>query len=234
LLPEVVPPGTLTGHIESQWSKRWGFSPDTGIVSGTTDSTAGFLATGAGPGQAVTSLGSTLVIKICSKQPVYSPRYGIYSHRLGERWLVGGASNTGGAVLLKYFGLETIGKLTAHTNPLRPTGLDYYPLVSPGERFPVSDPDLVPRLQPRPANDAEFFQGMLEGMARIEKQGYERLEELGAPWPKQVITVGGGAANAGWQTIREQLLGVPVVKARQSEAAYGSALLAREAVTINT
>jgi len=182
LLPDVVPPGTLVGHIESSWCKRWGFSADTGIVSGTTDSTAGFIATGAGPGQAVTSLGSTLVLKVCAQQPVYSPRYGIYSHRLGDHWLVGGASNTGGTVLLKYFDLETIEVLTPQLKPQHPTGLDYYPLVSPGERFPVNNPDLMPRLEPRPADDADFFQGILEGITRIEKQGYERLAELGAPW----------------------------------------------------
>jgi len=66
--------------------------------------------------------------------------------------------------------------------------------------------------------------------ARPGKQGYERLAELGAPWPTQVITTGGGAANPGWQTIREQLLGIPVSRAEHTEAAYGCALLARQGV----
>ena len=74
--------------------------------------------------------------------------------------------------------------------------------------------------------DAVFFQGMLEGIAEIEKTGYRRLAELGAPWPKRVITTGGGAANSAWRTIREQRLGIPVVAAEYQEAAYGAALLA--------
>ena len=51
---------------------------------GTTDSIAAFLASGAaGVGEAVTSLGSTLAIKLLSAQPVDDSRYGVYSHRLG-------------------------------------------------------------------------------------------------------------------------------------------------------
>ena len=109
-----------------------------------------------------------------------------------------------------------------------PTGLDYYPLVSEGERFPVNDPGLAPRLLPRPTEDAVFFQGILEGIAHIELRGYRKLAELGAPWPEKVITTGGGAANAAWRTIRSQLLGIPVVAAGHQEAAYGAALLARQ------
>jgi sugar (pentulose or hexulose) kinase len=112
-------------------------------------------------------------------------------------------------------------------HPAQPTGLDYYPLPAVGERFPICDAQLEPRLDPRPASDAKFFQGILEGLASIEKRGYELLAELGAPYPSRVLTVGGGADNPGWTIIRERLLGVPVEKALYREAAYGAALLAR-------
>ncbi|HDO34643.1 MAG TPA: carbohydrate kinase, partial [Chromatiales bacterium] len=106
-------------------------------------------------------------------------------------------------------------------------GLGYYPLLAPGERFPIADPDLAPRLTPRPADDARFFQGLLEGIARIEARGYRLLAELGAPYPVSVRTVGGGARNAPWRRIRERLLGVPVPASEHEDAAYGAALLAR-------
>jgi sugar (pentulose or hexulose) kinase len=227
LLPEVVPPGRPIGTLDPGWRRRWGFSAAARIVSGTTDSTAGFIATGAGPGEAVTSLGSTLVLKVCAEYPVYAPRYGVYSHRLGDHWLVGGASNSGGAVLRRYFSPEEIERLSARVQPDKPTGLDYYPLPAPGERFPEYNPTLLPRLAPRPADDAVFFQGLLEGMAAIERRGYRLLEELGAPYPLRVHSVGGGAANAAWRAIREALLGVPVGVAEHQDAAYGAALLAR-------
>ena len=74
------------------------------IKAGTTDSLAAFIATGANRvGEGVTSLGSTLVLKLICKNPVFDAETGLYSHKLGNRWLCGGASNTGGAVLRHFF-----------------------------------------------------------------------------------------------------------------------------------
>jgi sugar (pentulose or hexulose) kinase len=236
LLPEVVPAGTDSGCIDPAMAAHFGLSTATRIASGTTDSTAGFIATGAVRGEAVTTLGSTLVLKVRSGTPVFAPEYGIYSHRLGDDWLVGGASNSGGAVLRQYFTDADIARLTQQLQPDRPTGLDYYPLPGRGERFPVNDPDLEPVLTPRPPEDARFFQAILEGIARIEELGYRRLAGLGAPWPTRVISTGGGAVNSAWRTIRSRRLGIPVVAAGHQEAAYGTALLALRAVadTSNT
>ena len=60
-----------------------------------------FLAAGVDdPGGAVTSLGSTLALKLLSTERVEDAASGIYSHKLREGlWLVGGASNVGGAAL---------------------------------------------------------------------------------------------------------------------------------------
>jgi sugar (pentulose or hexulose) kinase len=232
-LPRVVPPGTPTGTLRSSLADRWGCGPGVAIVAGTTDSTASFIASGAEQvGTAVSVLGSTLVLKILSDRPVAAASYGVYSHRLGDRWLVGGASNAGGAVLQSLFSNCDIRRFTRLLNPTVATGLDYYPLPARGERFPVQDPQLEPRLQPRPASDAVFFQGILEGLAAIEERGYRLLSDLGAPYPSRVLTVGGGAGNRGWQQIRAQRLRVPVGQAPHQEAAYGAALLALRGQTI--
>jgi len=229
LLPQVVAPGTAIGIIHPELALRYGFAPDTQIVAGTTDSTAAFLATGAAqPGEAVTSLGSTLVLKVISERPVFAPEYGVYSQPLGDFWLVGGGSNSGGAVLRQFFSDEQMETLTPRLRPALPTGLDYYPLPVPGERFPVCDPALPPRLTPRPADAAVFFQGLLEGIARIELRGYQLLAELGAPWPITLRTVGGGARNPAWTALRHALLQIPMVEPRHTQAAYGTALLARK------
>ena len=47
-----------------------------------------------------------------------------------------------------------------------------------------------------------------------------------SPW-EQVMTAGGGGVNDKWTDIRAAKLGVPVKRAAQWQAAYGSALLAR-------
>jgi hypothetical protein len=233
LLPRVVMPGTPIGALRPELAQRHGFVPGTLLVAGTTDSTAAFLATGASrPGEAVTSLGSTLVLKVISEQPIFAPEYGIYSQPLDQLWLVGGGSNSGGAVLRQFFSDAQMAALTPHLEPGRPTGLDYYPLPAPGERFPVSDPAFPPRLTPRPADDAVFFQGLLEGIAHIERDGYRLLASLGAPWPSNVRSVGGGAGNAPWTRLRGALLGVPMLEPRYPQAACGAALLARRALMV--
>ncbi len=226
--PRVVAPGAVVGPIQADIAQHLQLPSDCQVCAGTTDSIAAFLASGATePGTAVTSLGSTLVLKLLSETPVSHSAYGIYSHRLGNLWLVGGASNTGGAVLKQFFTATELVDLSAQISPDRPSSLDYYPLPKPGERFPVNDPDLLPRLEPRPGDRVAFLHGLLESMARIEAQGYQRLQELGATPLQQVYTAGGGAANPTWTAIRARQLGVPVMPADQTDAAYGTALLAR-------
>jgi sugar (pentulose or hexulose) kinase len=227
-LPEVVPAGSPVGPITPEIVTEFGLSPDCQVIAGTTDSTASFLAAGACEiGEAVTTLGSTLVIKVLSDRPVFAPQYGIYSHRLGDQWLVGGASNTGGAVLRQFFSDKQLAELSRDIDPEADCPLDYYPLAARGERFPINDPDMDGCLEPRPDDDTLFLHGLFDGMAAIETRGYHRLHELGAPWPVSIRTVGGGARNPTWEKIRARHLSVPMLKADFEEAACGAARLAR-------
>jgi len=228
LLPRVHRVGKQMGIVNKSMAREFGFSPGLRIIAGTTDSNAAFLAAGAcRNGEGVTSLGTTLAIKLISHKPVQSINHGVYSHRIGEFWLAGGASNSGGAALLKYFNIRELETLSQKMNPEHDTGLDFYPLPKPGERFPVNDPDLNPRESPRPADDQQFLQGMFEGIARIEARGYALLHELGAPKLSQIFTSGGGAGNRVWTRIRSRVSKVPVTEARNVNPAYGSALLAK-------
>lgn len=233
VLPKVVPPGTVIGQCAASVMQRLGIkqaTPPT-LKAGTTDSLAAFIATGANQtGEAVTSLGSTLVLKLLCEHPIFDAERGIYSHKLGNRWLAGGASNTGGAVLSHFFNQDQLMTLSQQIDLTQPT-LDYYPLLRPGERFPIADPAYPPRLQPRPTEDHLFLYGLLTGIARIEKAGYECLQQLSETSVKSIRTVGGGARNPVWTTIRQSLLQVPFTSARQTEAAYGSALLAKDGLT---
>ena len=228
-LPTPLMPGSYLANISPARSRYLGINPACVVRAGTTDSIAAFLASGANQsGQAVTSLGSTLVLKLLSDTRVESAEHGVYSHWFGSRWLAGGASNAGGAVLRQFFDDGQLATLSAAIDPTLPSPLDYLPLPRPGERFPVNDPHLSPRLTPRPADDAAFLHGLLEGLARIETQGYRLLTELGATPLGQVFSAGGGAANLSWARIRQRLLGVPVVRAIHTQSAYGAAQLARE------
>lgn len=228
-LPKVVAPGTPISAITSEIAEQFNLPKHCVVCAGTTDSIAAFLASGAtSPGEAVTSLGSTLVLKLLSHTPVNNARYGIYSHRLGNLWLTGGASNTGGAVLRAFFTDEELETLSEQINPNLSSPLDYYPLLKKGDRFPINDPELPPRLEPRPENSVEFLHGLLESIARIEAQGYQLLQQLGATPLTQVYTAGGGAKNLVWARMRERYLQVPMVKPIHTAAAYGAARLAMQ------
>lgn len=228
-LPEVVAPGTIVGEITAEMRDRFSLPPNCIVRAGTTDSIAAFLASGAkSPGEASTSLGSTLVLKLLSRTRIDNAKYGIYSHKLGDLWLVGGASNTGGAVLRHFFTDAELDNFSRKIDPSQESLLDYYPLLKPGDRFPINDPNLPPKLEPRPKESVEFLHGLLESIARIEARGYQLLQELGATPLTRVYTAGGGAKNPIWTAIRSRLLKVPIITPISTESAYGTALLAMD------
>ncbi|WP_434685706.1 FGGY-family carbohydrate kinase [Pseudanabaena minima] len=235
VLPEVFAPSKTVGKIEETIALKLNLPLDCAIGAGTTDSNAAFLASvgTATPtiGTAVTSLGSTMVLKVLSDRPINDPRYGIYSHRfehpeLGCLWLVGGASNVGCAVLRQFFTDSELQEFSDHIDPHMASSLDYYPLTQIGDRFPINDPHLAPRLEPRPDDPVEFLHGLLESMARIETKGYQLLQELGASPIQQIYTAGGGAKNIVWTKIRDRHLQISMQQSQQTEAAYGAALYA--------
>lgn len=227
LLPQVKPVGAMFATISSSCAAQFGLSAETRVIAGTTDSNAAFLASGASKiGDGVTSLGTTLAIKLLSDKPIVDRERGVYSHRIKDMWLPGGASNSGGGVLLDYFSAEQMQTLQKQLRPETPTGMNYYPLSKPGERFPIADPELPPRVTPRPANDADFFQALLEGISEIERLGYTALTELGAPPLSKVLTCGGGAKNEAWRKIRAQRLRIPVGQAASTDASVGTARIA--------
>ncbi|MEL6594694.1 MAG: FGGY-family carbohydrate kinase [Pseudomonadota bacterium] len=226
LLPKVEPAGAPIGPIAPDMAKQLGFSPAAIVHTGTTDSIAAFLA--AAPlvsGAAVTSLGTTLAIKLLSETRIDDPSVGLYAHKLGRFWLVGGASNSGGGVLAQLFTPQDLAKLSAQIDPTQPSPLNYYPLTKPGERFPVNDPNHAPVLTPRPDSDVAFLHGLLESIARIEAQCYKAIQNRGGSAPSQLFTAGGGAQNQIWTQIRARVLGIEPKEADQSEAAIGIARL---------
>ncbi len=226
-LPRVLEPGQVFATIDPRLAARYGLVEDCQICAGSTDANAAFIATGCDQlGDAVTSLGTTLVVKLLNDKPVQDLASGVYSHKLGQYWLCGGASNAGAGILREFFTDDQLAEYSSRVDIEHPTGLDYYPLPAVGERFPVNDPAKQPLITPRPASDIEFLQALLEGLSNIERLAYNKLTELGARAPRRVLTSGGGAGNPQWTRMRQTLLGVAVEPANHTQASYGSALLA--------
>ena len=93
LLPRVVPAGTPLEPLQKKVAGETGLPRSCLVVAGTTDSTAAALAAGlTQPGDALTSLGSTLVTKVLLERPLAAAQYGIYSHRIFGHWLAGSVS----------------------------------------------------------------------------------------------------------------------------------------------
>jgi len=225
--PIIKNPGQELGVISKKLVTDFNFNSKCKICAGTTDGIASFLSTGASKiGESVTSLGTTMVIKLITEQPLFNYKYGIYSHKIGKLWLSGGASNVGGHILIKYFG-NKIEKLSKKLNTKKLTGYKYYPLLSPGERFPINDINLKPILTPKPKDEDIFFQAILEGIAYVEKNCYQKLNELGGKYPDIIYSVGGGSQNYNWNILRKKIIKADIIVPTNTEAAYGTALLAK-------
>jgi sugar (pentulose or hexulose) kinase len=246
----VVSPGEPMGLISPDVAAKFGLPSQVQVVGGTTDSNAAFFAaTGSqqpvAMGTAVTSLGSTLAMKLYGSVYVEDASLGVYSHRFPsvlsngqEAWLVGGASNVGCAVLRQLeFSNDELDSLSQEIDPsASESPLSYYPLTRKGERFPVADSNKEPVLEPVPDNRRDFLHGILQGISDVERDGFLALGNLGASpkEPVQVWTCGGGSRNDMWTSMRQQRLRqafgndnmVNVARAENVEASYGAALLA--------
>jgi xylulokinase len=227
-LPEISASGSVLGLLSPQRAKDLDLPEDLLVVAGTTDSNAAVLTADADDDEGITVLGSTLVLKRFTDQPI-APGPGTSSHRVGGRWLCGGASNAGAAVLKQLFPDIDLAELSRQIDPDQDSGLRLRPLPSCGERFPVDDPQLEPILTPRPVSDALYLHGLLEGLTKIEHAGWQRLTSLGADPPMKIVTLGGGARNPQWRRLRERQLGVPIRSCNTPPAA-GVARLALQAV----
>ena len=207
-LPKIISSGQVMGNICTKKANELSLPKNLQVIAGTTDSNAGVLATFPNKNDGITILGSTIVIKKFVNKPFEGK--GISNHKLLGNWLCGGASNTGAAILLDFFNLEYIEELSKQINPNKSSGLNLLPLSSRGERFPIDDPNLQPKLEPRPVSDSLYLHALCEGLARIEARGWQKLNKLGADLPQQIITIGGGAKNITWKKIREREIGIPI------------------------
>ena len=222
-LPRIRKSGDILGTIYNPIAKKLNLNENLLIIAGTTDSNAAFLAAEMNKDHGLTVLGTTIVLKKYISKPINET--GITNHRLNGEWVCGGSSNAGCGILSKFFSNMELEELSQQINPSKSSHLEYLPLNSNGERFPINDPFLEPIITPRPVSDALFLHGLLEGLANIEFNGWKKFEKLTGNFPKKIITIGGGSKNPQWRIIREKIIKVPIISCNKSSS-YGSALVA--------
>lgn len=228
LLPEVRPPTATAGAVSREAAGATGLPAGCAVRLGMTDACAAQLAAGASvPGRFMSVLGSTLVLKGASHELVADPAGAVYSHRHPDGWwLPGGASSTGAAALTAGFAERNLGeldRLAARHGPAR--GITY-PLVGRGERFPFAVPEAEGFAAGDLPDEVARYRATLEGVAFVERLGYERLTALGTPRPASIAVTGGGSTSEVWNRIRAAVLGVPLVATPDATTALGACILA--------
>ena len=232
-LPRVVATGQTIAHVDRSVAAALGLPARCRIVAGMTDGTAAAVASGAREaGDACTTLGTTTVWKIVAAHPVSDPAGRLYSHRHpGGAFLAGGAGNAGGAgirALVAHGAPDAEGelaRLSATLSPGPPSGTLSYPSPAPGERYPFVDPAFQPFHLATP-DRALLYRSCLEGLACIERWGYEVAASLGARCHGPVWTAGRGAQHEEWMRLRAGFLDRPVCRAACPESAFGAAMVA--------
>ncbi len=234
-LPKVVAIGETIGTVSQETAQRFGLPRACRVVGGMSDGTAACVASGARRvGDVNTTLGSTIVWKMVASSLVCDPAGRLYSHRHPGGWyLPGGAGNSGGESIRHLFQDRTEGDVDALLAQLAnelsdsaPCGALTYPLPCPGERFPFVDAAFEPFSTVDREDLPALYRSCLQGIACVERWGYEVGKELGAEVDGEVWTTGKGAALDGWMRIRADLLNRPVCRVACPESAYGSALVA--------
>jgi sugar (pentulose or hexulose) kinase len=241
MLPRIVAPGDLLGKVSPKAADESGLAVGVPVYAGASDGLASLVGSGANmPGDANTTLGTTLVWKVLA---VSAPRLGpgMYCHHLpGNLCVPGAASNTGpGSLRLDppFNGLKNCGnsKSYATRSPdemsrdsarFLPTRAHCYLLASRGERFPAAGSDAKAFFEGAVQSPEEAYAAQLQSLACVERWGYERLEASGVPVGGEIYSAGSAAANPVLSQLRANVLGRQILRTTHPSASLGAAILA--------
>ena len=227
-LPSVVLPGTPIGQVTAEASEATGLPQGVPVVAGCTDGTAGCLASGAkDPGDLNVTLGTTLIFKAISAQPLIDPDGAVYNHRHPDGgYLPGAASSTGGDWIGMYLPDADLDRLGQAAASRIPTGEIAYPLVKTGERFPFACETATGFGLLEIEDPAQRFTVGMEATALVERMGIERLATLGLEIGPCVYVTGGAVAGETWLRIRAAVNRRTYHVPKYPQCAVGAAVLA--------
>jgi sugar (pentulose or hexulose) kinase len=166
-------------------------------------------------------------VKGASEDRIDDRPSGVYSHRHPDGWwLPGGASNTGAGLLAARFPKDELADLDRRAGEHGPASSACYPLTRAGERFPFVAEDAQGLWTAPAAGQVDEYRAVLEGVAFVERLGYERLAQLGAPLDGPLRSAGGGSGSDVWTAIRATVLGVPITRPASANTSFGACVLA--------
>lgn len=243
-MPCPAPSGTVIGRVAPALAADLRFEGQPLIVAGGHDQPCGaFGAQATAPGDAMFAIGTTVCLA-----PVFAhmePRlttlaYPCYPHIVPDRWISLAGNFTGGS-LLRWFrdvlgepemmhalmsGQDVYDILTAEAGDC-PSPLFVLPHFA-GSGAPHNDPHSRGAVIGLgfETTRAHVIRGLLEGVMYEMALNRETLARAGVAIDR-AIAIGGGARSDRWLTIAADILGIPILRAAQSEAAcWGAARLA--------
>jgi len=230
-LPRVVKTGEVVAELKERLRDQYGIKNRVHIVAGATDSTTSFYSSGARlKGDWNTTLGTVLGIRGIAENFIRDPEGLIYAHRHPEGyWLPGAASNTGGEALRMFF-RDDLKEYDRRIEALPPTGAFVYPLARKSEKFPFHNMDAHGFIKMELCDPVYLFKAFLEGASFLERMIYEKISEIGYEVGERIFSMGGGAYSMPWMNIRASILNRHIIRAKEVETAFGSAIIAASGV----
>ncbi len=225
-LPRVAVAGADLGPVGTDFAAATGLPSTTRVRLGVTDATAAQIACGAvDVGDAVTTIGTGLSVKVVSARRARDDAGALYAHRQWDGgWITTGTSRCGGESIARHFPGED---WDAHTAARRsPSSVLVFPLTRVGETFPFRAPDATGFVLGDAHDRADLFRGYLEGVAHVERLALELMARSGAEPRGPQLTAGGGAGNDTWMTIRASMLGRPTARTATPGSSFGAAIVA--------
>lgn len=228
IMPAVVRPGTQIGAVCPEAAGVTGIPAGTPIIAGMTDGCAALIGAGSlDVGSWNSVLGTTLVLKGVTSELIRDPLGVLYSHRSPDgNWLLGGASNTGAAVIAQQFPGRDLEALSRQAATRELTDVVAYPLISCDERFPFNAPHAEGFVLGEPSDEIELYAALLQGVGFIERLCFDYLDMLGAAVDGDLTLSGGATRSRYWCQLRADILGRPVRLPENAEPAFGMAVLA--------
>jgi len=250
-LPRIVQPQEIVGEIVPQMAQRCGLPAGVPVAAGCGDTAASFLAAGATrAGVCVDVAGTASVFAATTDR--FVPDADARMLSVGRSAVPGlwhpYAYVNGGGMNLEWFRTH----IAEGGRPAKGRGIDFDQLTAAAEnldgsieRFPLFIPHMEGRASPsqpalrgawvgldRTHTLAHLYRGVLEGVA-LEYALYQKTIEALYPGAltKELRVVGGGGASALWNTIKSDVLQMPLRTVKQAHGApLGSAMLAGWAV----
>ena len=231
-LPEIVKPTDFVGKLTKAAADETGLVEGTPIVCGTTDTAMEVFAAGAvNKGDMTVKLATAGRICVICDRSYPDPNLINYSHIADGMWYPGTATKSCASSLRWYrdtFGgnYREIDEAAARI-PIGSEGLMFHPDLN-GERTPYGDPTLSASFVGVRANHtkAHFDRALLEGVALSMLDCKKTLETIGIEHSDSATIIGGGASSRLWRQIVADTLGIKLVRCRESDSSFGTAMLA--------